>query len=76
MVLLSIVTAPFKARARPSMLAPVFSVMEVAAIIVPEKTEFTPRVAELPTCQKMFPGCAPLIRLIMLPTEVMRVDPA
>ena len=56
MALLSIVTAPVKARARPSMLAPVFNVMEVAAMIVPEKVEFTPMVAELPTCQKMFPG--------------------
>ena len=54
MVLLSSVTAPLIAKARPSSVAPVFSVMLWSAMIVPTKRLPTPSVAELPTCQKMF----------------------
>src|ERR1039458_7779419 len=39
------------AKARPSMVAPVFKVIEVYANKVPAKIELVPRVALLPTCQ-------------------------
>jgi len=51
-VLVSIVTAPFLAKAAPVMVAPVSSVMLVNARIVPLNEVVVPRVAELPTCQK------------------------
>src|SRR6185503_15115493 len=50
--LLSIVTAPFRAKARPhGICAPVFSVILVSARIFPSNVVVVPRVAELPTCQ-------------------------
>ena len=61
------VTAPTCASARPSRVEPVFIVMEAYAIMVPLKTEVVPRVAELPTCQKMFLACAPPVRMIWHP---------
>ena len=51
MVLLSIVTAPFRARALPDTFAPVVRVMLVSARILPMNLVLVPRVAELPTCQ-------------------------
>lgn len=45
------VTAPIRVTARPSSEAPVFSVIDWSAMIVPLKEDPTPRVAELPTCQ-------------------------
>ena len=51
MVLASKVTAPFRANSRPSTAAPVVTVMEVKAKMLPLKTEVVPNVAELPTCQ-------------------------
>ncbi len=56
MELVSMVTAPFRASARPSKVAPVLNVMEVIAMMVPTRDELTPSVAELPTTQKMFPA--------------------
>lgn len=50
-VLVSIVTAPLRARARPFKFAPVFRVMLVSASMFPTKFVVVPRVAELPTCQ-------------------------
>ena|SRR5580692_3414058 len=50
-VLASMVTAPLMARARPLIVAPVFNVIDVVAMIVPAKLVVVPRVAELPTCQ-------------------------
>ncbi|HWY00214.1 MAG TPA: hypothetical protein VNY55_10130 [Mycobacterium sp.] len=50
--LLIMVTAPFCARARPSMLAPSFMVMLATAMTVPTKTVDMSIVAELPTAQK------------------------
>ena len=47
----SIVTAPFRARALPDILAPVFRVMLSRARILPRNAVPVPRVAELPTCQ-------------------------
>jgi hypothetical protein len=50
-VLESIVTAPLRARTRPSSFAPVCRLMLVSARIVPVNVELVPRVALLPTCQ-------------------------
>src|SRR5688572_10454617 len=46
MTLLSIVTAPLRARVRPSTAAPVVSVIDVRARIVPLNVELVPSVAE------------------------------
>ena len=73
--LVSSVTAPLRARRRPFMEAPVVAVIEVKAIRVPKKLELVPRVADEPTCQKILQACAPLIRLILLPDAVVRVEP-
>src|ERR1017187_7248029 len=52
MVLLSIVTAPFRAMTLPhKSFAPVSMVTLVSAIIFPTNDVVVPRVAELPTCQ-------------------------
>jgi hypothetical protein len=61
MVLVSNVTAPFSASAWPTMVAPVFSVMDINAKMFPSKAVLVPSVAELPTCQKTLPGWAPSI---------------
>ena len=60
-VLLSRVTAPVRARARPFTVAPEVTVIEVRAMIVPAKVEPVANVAELVTCQKTLQGLAPLI---------------
>ena len=73
-VLESKVTAPFRAKARPCSVAPVVSVMEVKARMFPLKTEPVPRVAELPTCQKMLAALAPPLRITWRPDVVVRVD--
>jgi hypothetical protein len=52
-MLVSNVTAPFRASALPFSVAPVVTVMDVSARMLPLKVEAVPRVAELPTCQKM-----------------------
>ena len=61
--LVSKVTAALRASALPSRLAPVFTVIEASAMMVPLKTEYVPRVAELPICQKMFLAWAPPARI-------------
>src|SRR4029079_4431475 len=76
MVLVSSVTAPFRASTRPSTVAPVVRVMLVRARIVPRKLEPVPRVAELPTCQNTLQDWAPPVRLIWLADAVVRVEPA
>ena len=53
------VTAPVLANALPSSVAPVLKEMDCIAIIVPLKAELVPKVAELPTCQKMLDANAP-----------------
>src|SRR5438128_2191975 len=73
--LLSSVTAPVRAKARPLSVAPVVRVTDAWAMIVPLNTVFVPSVAELPTCQRMFLVCAPLIRITWLfPAAVVNVD--
>ncbi len=74
MVLPSSVTAPFRASALPCKSAPVVSVMEVSARMFPLNTEFVPRVAELPICQKTLQAEAPLVRTTWLPLPVISVD--
>ncbi len=70
------VTAPFRASTRPSTVAPVFSVADVKAMMVPEKLEYDPIVAELPTCQKTLHACAPFSSWTVLLDAVISVDPA
>jgi hypothetical protein len=72
----SSVTAPFRANNRPWTVAFVFAVIDVKARMVPRNVVPTPRVAELPTCQKTLHGCAPLISSTLLLGAVMSVDPA
>jgi hypothetical protein len=73
MTLLSRVTAPLRARRRPSTVVPVWAVMDVSAMVVPTKVVFVPNVAELPTCQKTLHAWAPLIRATVLFEAVMSV---
>ena len=70
-VLVSNVTAPVRAKALPFNAAPVVRVTEAWAMMVPLKMEFVPRVAELPTCQKMLAACAPFWRITWLPLNVV-----
>jgi hypothetical protein len=51
MLLVSIVTAPFRARALPETITRVVSVMLVSARMFPENRVSVPSVAELPICQ-------------------------
>src|ERR1041385_8795658 len=62
MVLESTVTAAVWANTRPSTAAPVVTVTEAKARMLPLKTVVVPRVAELPTSQKTLAAWAPLIR--------------
>src|SRR5450759_3109305 len=71
-VLLIIVTPPFRANALPSSVAPVLKVMDSNAITVPLKTEVVPKVAELPTCQKILDASAPPLRITLRPDVVVR----
>src|ERR1700688_3926512 len=66
MWLVSIVRAPLKvtapARRRPFTVAPLTTVIEVSARMVPSRSHPPPMVAELPTIQKTFSAFALLIR--------------
>lgn len=73
-MLVSSVTAAMCASALPSSVARVVIVMDWSAIIVPWKTVVVPRVAELPTAQKIFFAWAPPVSIIWLPEEVVSVD--
>src|SRR4051812_30277577 len=53
------VTEPLRANSLPSTPAPVVTVIEVDARMFPLKLEVVPRVAELPTCQRMLAAFAP-----------------
>jgi hypothetical protein len=75
-VLLSNVTAPPRAKTRPLTVAPVSSVIDVVAMIVPAKFVVVPNVAELPTCQNTLHACAPFSNVIELDDAVVKVDPA
>src|ERR1039458_7411898 len=78
MVLPCSVTAPFCARALPQvMLALVFRVMLLSARIFPSNAVLVPRVAELPTCQKMFGSVIglPVRLLIKMTDEALPIGP-
>ena len=60
--MVSRVSAPFRARARPVRLAPVTMVMLLSAIRLPWKFAAEPSVAELPTCQYTAHAWAPFTR--------------
>jgi len=76
MVSVSRVTAPLRARTRPSMVTPVVTVMSVKARMLPRNVEPVPRVAELPTCQNTLQAWAPLVSSTRLAEPVVSVDPA
>ena len=71
----SSVTAPLRASSLPATNAPVFVVMEVRAKMFPMKLVPVPRVAELPTCQKIFADWAPFIAVTAALLAVVRVEP-
>lgn len=73
--LVSSVTDPFRASARPWMAAPVFTSMEVSAMIVPTKLLPVPRVADSATCQKTWQLWASLRSTTLLLDAVVRPDP-
>lgn len=74
MTLWSRVTAPLRARARPSMVALVRTEIDCSAMIVPLKDVFVSSVAELPTCQKTLHAWAPLMRATVAEGPVIRVS--
>ena len=74
MVLPAIVTPPVLAKALPSRVAPVLNVMDCIAITVPLKTEVVPKVAELPTCQKILAADAPPLRITLRADVVVSED--
>ncbi len=75
-LLVSSVTAPFRASARPPVtLALVFKVMLVSARMLPRKVVVVPTIAELPTCQKTLQGEPPLIKMTDELLAVVRVLP-
>ena len=71
--LLSNVTAPVRASARPRTLAPVVTVIDAWARMVPTNDDPVPRVAELPTIQCTRHACAPLISTTALLDAVVSV---
>jgi hypothetical protein len=74
-VLLSMVTAPFCARALPDTVASAVKVMLVSARMLPTKLLPAPMVAELPTCQETLHCSAPLIRSTAESLAVVSVLP-
>src|SRR5581483_7191454 len=60
-MLVSIVTAPFRAKTLPDTFAPVVRVMLVSARMFPTKLVPVPSVAELPTCQNTLQSLPPSI---------------
>ncbi len=61
MLLVSRVTAPSWAKARPAKVEPLFTVMLVSARTFPANEVLVPKVAELPICQKTLQTVPPLI---------------
>lgn len=73
-VLADNVTAPFLASTRPFTTAPVFTVIDVNASMLPWNEDPVPSVAELPTCQNTLHARAPFMRATLLPDAVMSVE--
>ena len=74
-VMVSVVTAPLIASSLPPINTLVVDVMEVNARIFPMKMLLVPRVAELPTCQKMFAAWAPFSATTVEALAVVSVVP-
>jgi len=74
--LVSRVTAPLRARARPFRVAPVVSEIDVSARTLPANALAGPSVAELPTCQNTLHACAPPVSSTRLAEPTVSVDPA
>ena len=68
------VTSPLRASARPAMVTPLFTVIDVRARMVPVKSELVPRVAELPTCQNTLQAWAPSVRMTLLAESVTSLE--
>jgi hypothetical protein len=75
MPLVSIVTAPLRASARPEIVAPVATVMLVKARMFPENRVSVPSVAELPICQNTLHRDAMLMRETLEVLAVVSVLP-
>ena len=73
-VLPSRVTAPVRARSRPSTAAPVVAVMEAQGQDVAVENRAVPMVAELPTCQKILEALAAPVRMIWRPEVMVKVE--
>jgi len=74
-LLVSKVTAPLRAYRLPLEVAEVVAVMDVNARMLPAKLVPVPKVAELPTCQKMLHALAPFVSTTLELLEVTRVVP-
>src|SRR3954462_12833113 len=68
-------TAPFRARARPTIVALSTSEIVVRATMLPRNVVPVPRVAELPTCHHTFFAWAPPLSAIFAFVPVVSVDP-
>ena len=73
--LVSKVTAPVRANTLPLTEAPVFTVTDAKAKIVPAKLESVPSVADEPICQKILQACAPLTKRTRLADAVVKAEP-
>ncbi len=76
MVFASRLTAPFRARTRPWTTAPVSSVADVSAMMVPTNVLPVLRVAELVTCQNTLHAEAPFSSATTLSVAVTRLEDA
>ena len=74
-LLLSSVTAAFRAKRAPELLALVFRVMLSSAKMFPPKAVVEPSVAELPTCQNALQAVAPPKKRTREPLAVVSVLP-
>ena len=75
-VLVSRVTAPFRARTRPHGIAtPVVRVILERARMFPAKADAVPKVAELPTCQKSLSPFPPFVNKTEELLAVVKVLP-
>lgn len=74
MVLPDMVIAPLRASALPVNEAPVLKEIDCIAITVPLKEEVVPKVAELPTCQKILDAKAPPARITLRPEVTVSAE--
>ena len=69
-------TAPLRAKTRPSTVALLLTPTDVKAMSVPTNVEELPSVAVLPTCQKILHAWAPFTSCTTLADAVTRSDVA